>query len=440
MIAQRHLRPLLLVTSILGLAFLCVAPNAAAQDHWVATWAASPQSSRIVFPRAFRPPTPPPGQSGQPAQNNAPSPFPTPPTINNQTVRMIVRTSIGGHRVRVQLSNAFGTTALRIGAAHIALRDKESAITAGSDRPLTFSGGPSFTIPPGAELLSDPVDLDVPKQADLVISLFIPGEASSATVHLTGLHTTYISQPGDFTGAASITPAATVQMWYWIAAVDVLAPRDSGLIVAFGDSITDGATSTPDTDRSWPSQLAQRLAADKAASKLAIVNEGISGNRLLNDGAGVSALARFDRDVLSQPGVKWLMVLEGINDIGIGNLPGTDPADAVTAEDLIAAHEQIIERAHTHGIKAIGATLTPYVGAAYATDKGEAMREAVNQWIRTGGAYDAVVDFDAATQDPANPKQIRPAYNIRDHLHPNDEGYKAMADAVNLSIFTGKAK
>lgn len=350
---------------------------------------------------------------------------------------MIVHMSIGGRRVRVQLSNAFGTTALHVGAAHIALHDRDSAIVSGSDRPLTFSGKPSFTIPPAAEALSDPVDLDVPSLSDLVISLYIP-QATPPTVHLTGLHTTYISQPGDFAGAASIADAKTVQLWYWISAVDVDAPPSAGLIVAFGDSITDGATSTPDTDRSWPSQLAQRLATDQVTANLAIVNEGISGNRLLNDGAGVAALARFDRDVLSQPGVKWLIVLEGINDIGIGGRPGAEPPDAVTADDLIAAHKQIIERAHMHGIKVIGGTLTPYVGAAYATDQGEEMREAINQWIRTSHAYDAVIDFDAAVQDPANPIQIRPAYNIRDHLHPNDDGYKAMAAAVDLSIFKEK--
>jgi lysophospholipase L1-like esterase len=361
--------------------------------------------------------------------------------VTNQTVRMIVHTSIGGHRVRVQLSNAYGASTLQVGSAHVALRDNGSAIVSASDRPLTFSGKTAVSIPPAAEILSDPVDLEVPKLGDLVISVYISGEAASPTVHLTALHTTYISKPGDFTGAPAITDtAATPQLWYWVSAVDVIAPPNAGLIVAFGDSITDGATSTPDTDRSWPSQLAQRLAAKKATAGVAIVNEGISGNRLLNDGAGVSALARFDRDVLSQPGVKWLIVLEGINDIGIGNLPGVQPADAVTADDLIAAHKQIIERAHLHGIKVIGATLTPYVGAAYASDEGEAMREAVNQWIRTSGEYDAVVDFDAATQDPANPKQIRPAYNIRDHLHPNDDGYKAMAEAVDLSIFTRKSK
>jgi len=353
---------------------------------------------------------------------------------------MVVRTSIGGRRLRVQLSNAFGTSALFVGAAHVARHDKESAIVPGSDRPLTFSGKTSFAIPPGAEVLSDAVDLEVPKLGALAISLYIPGEASTPTVHLTALHTTYLSQPGDSTGASSIADPKTVQLWYWISAVDVEAPAKAGLIVALGDSITDGATSTPDTDRSWPSQLAERLVADKATADLAIVNQGISGNRLLNDGAGVSALARFDRDVLSQPGVKWLIVLEGINDIGLGGRPGAQPPDAVTADDLIAAHKQIIERARLHGIKVIGATLTPYLGAAYGTDQGEAIREAVNQWIRTSQAYDAVIDFDAAVQDPANPKQIRPAYNTRDHLHPNDAGYQAMAAAVDLSIFSGKAK
>ncbi len=244
-----------------------------------------------------------------------------------------------------------------MGAAHIALREKASAIVSGSDRALTFSGKPSFTIPPGAEVISDAIDLDVPKLSDLVISVYISGEAAAPTLHLTGLHTTYISKAsGDSAGAPSIAESTNTQSWYWLSSVDVLAPADAGLVVAFGDSITDGATSTPDTDRSWPSQLAQRLQAVDATAGLAIVNQGISGNRLLRDGAGVSALARFDRDVLSQPGVKWVIVMEGINDIGIGTRSGPGSADAVTAEDLIGAHKQIIERAHLHGIKAIGAT------------------------------------------------------------------------------------
>jgi lysophospholipase L1-like esterase len=216
--------------------------------------------------------------------------------------------------------------------------------------------------------------------------------------------------------------------------VDVMAPADSRAIVAFGDSITDGATSTPDTNSSWPSQLAQRLLANKATAKVAIVNEGISGNRVLSDGPGVSALARFDRDVLAQPGVEWVVFMEGINDVG---LYAKAPKDPLTADQLIAAHKQIIERAHLRGIKVIGATLTPFAGANYYSEEGEAIRVALNEFIRTGKAYDAVIDFDAAVRDPQNPKQILPAFNIRDHLHPNDAGYKAMAEAVDLSIFTG---
>jgi lysophospholipase L1-like esterase len=388
-----------------------------AQEKWVATWAASPQAPRL-----------PQGRAGGPAPQ-------TPPGFNNQTVRMVVRTSIGGRRARVQLSNAFGTAPLKIGAAHVALHGMESAIVPGSDHALTFSGKAAFTIPPGAEMISDPVDLEIPRLADLTISVYVPGEVPAPTTHGTGLHTTYVSKAtGDLTGAASFADAAKSQAWYFISSVDVMAPAATGVIVAFGDSITDGATSTPDTDSSWPSQLAKRMSTGKTTANLAIVNEGISGNRVLSDGAGVSALARFDRDVLAQPGVKFLIVMEGINDIGLGARPAAG-AEPLTVDDLIAAHKQMIERAHMRGIKAIGATLTPFQGAAYYSEEGEKIRMALNQWIRTGKAYDAVIDFDAAAQDPENPKQIRPAFNIRDHLHPNDAGYKAMADAVDLSIF-----
>jgi lysophospholipase L1-like esterase len=424
---------------LIGISILAFALTGAAQDRWVATWAASPQSASFNFPRPKQdtaaPNTPAAAPKSAP-QAKQPPPFALPPNVQSQTVRMIIRTSIGGDRVRVKISNAYGTGPLTIGAAHIALRDKESSIVSGSDRVLTFSGKPAFVIPPGALIVSDPVDLRAPKLGDLVISIFVTGEPTPPTVHLTGLHTTYISKPGDFTGATTISDATNSQSWYWISGVDVLAPSCPGVIVALGDSITDGATSTPDEDRSWPSRLAERLAKNKATEEIAIVNQGISGNRLLGDGAGVSALARFDRDVLSQPGVKWLMVLEGINDIGMGSMFGTPASGSlVTAEDLIAAHKQMIVRAHMHGIKVIGTTLLPYGGAGYYSETGESIRQAVNQWIRTGGAYDAVVDFDAKLRDPKNPKELNPAYYINDHLHPNDEGYKLMAEAVDLSIF-----
>ena len=416
------------------LCMLAFALTAVAQEHWIATWAASPQAASFNFPLPkqataspkVEAPTP------KPSQGNQPSPFALPPNVNNQTVRLIVHTSLGGTRARIQLSNAYGTGPLTVGAAHIALRAKGSAIIPQSDRVLTFSGSTSFVIPPGAPVASDPLDFPVPQHGDMVISLYIAGDPTSPTVHLTGLHTTYISKPGDFTKAEEIIDATMTQSWYWISEVDVMAPGDAGTIVAFGDSITDGATSTPDTDRSWPSQLAERLAANKAAKNVAIVNQGISGNRLLADGAGVSALARFDRDVIAQPGVRWLIVLEGINDIGMSTMMG---GAGVSADDLIAAHKQMIERAHMHGIKAIGATLLPYGGATYATEKGEAIRQALNQWIRTSKAYDAVIDFDAKLRDPQNPSQLNSAYFINDHLHPNDAGYKLMAEAVDLSFF-----
>ena len=436
---------IIFMVCILGFALAANTQDLTGQERWVATWAASPQSASFDFPGPKQSAAPKTERNEslkslgeKPEQSKQPPPFFMPPNINNQTVRMIVRASIGGSSVRVRISNAYGTGPLTVGSAHIALHDKGSAIIPASDRALTFSRKDSFVIPPGALIVSDPVDLQIPKLSYLTISIYVTGAPTSSTIHLTGLHTTYISKPGDYTRSVNIEESSTVQSWYWISGVDVLTQADSGLIVALGDSITDGATSTPETDRSWPSKLAERLLANKETANLAIVNHGISGNRLLGDGAGVSALARFDRDVLSQPGVKWLIVLEGINDIGMSSM-GMKLGVPVTAEDLIAAHWQMIERAHLHGIKAIGATLTPFAGALYYSEKGESMRQAVNQWIRTSGAYDAVIDFDAILRDPENPKQMNAEYFINDYLHPNDAGYKAMAEAVDLTIFTSDA-
>jgi lysophospholipase L1-like esterase len=347
---------------------------------------------------------------------------------------MIAHTSIGGRRVRIELSNVFGSTPLAIGAAHIAVRDKDSAIVAASDRALLFGGRPTCWIPPGATEISDAVNLDLPAASDLAVSIYVPEDATADTMHAVGLHTTYISKEGDTTAAPAIADATTTQSFYFLTNVDVAAPPDSAAIVTFGDSITDGAVSTPNTDRSWPSFLARRLAAS-GGSNIAVLNQGISGNRLLRDGAGVNALARFDRDVLVQPGVKWLMILEGINDIGLGLRSGAAASDAVTSDDLIGALKQLVERAHAHGIRVIGCTLTPFEGAAYYSEAGEMARAAVNQWIRSPGAFDAVVDFDAATRDPEHPRQFRQGFNNGDHLHPNDAGYQAMADAIDLSVF-----
>ncbi|MDR1727625.1 MAG: SGNH/GDSL hydrolase family protein [Acidobacteriota bacterium] len=417
--------------------FATAATVAMAEDKWVATWAASPQAASFGFapskPAAGAPkPAPAPDAAAKPAAKEVASFFAVPGPLDDQTVRQVVRVSVGGKSLRVKVSNAHGAIPLVVGAARVALRDKGSAIKPGTDHALTFGGKASFSIPPGALAVSDPVALAVEPLADLAISLFVTGEEPSPTVHLTGLHTTYVTKAGDFTKAAELSDVTTLQAWYWIAEVDVLAPADAATIVAFGDSITDGATSTPDKDQSWPSQLAVRLAANKETAHVGIVNHGISGNQLLSDGAGYSALARFDRDVLATPGVKWLVVLEGINDIGMSSMMG---GEVVSADAIIGAQRQLIDRAHLHGVKVVGATLLPYGGASYHSEKGEAVRQAVNQWIRTGGAYDAVVDFDAKLRDPRNPGEMDPAYYINDHLHPNDAGYKLMADAFDLAIF-----
>jgi lysophospholipase L1-like esterase len=348
---------------------------------------------------------------------------------------MMVRTSIGGHRLRVRLSNAFGSTAIVLGTAHLAIRAKDSGIVPDSDRSLSFNGKPGGTIAPGVVLLSDPVELNVPPVTDLAVSLYFPGETGPPTTHSTGLHNTYISKEGDLTAKTEIPEPVITQSYYWLSGIDVAAGANAALVVTFGDSITDGARSTAETNHSWPALLAARLAANKATANIGVANLGIGGNRVLRDGNGASALARFDRDVLSQPGVKWVTLMEGINDIGRGSMVA---GEAVSGDELIGAYKQFIAQAHAHGIEVIGCTLTPYEGAGYAREDGEQIRAALNAWIRTSGAFDAVVDFEAATRDAANPKRFRAEFDPGDHLHPNDAGYQAMADAFDLKLFTGK--
>lgn len=430
-------------------------------EHWVPTWGTAQQLIRVVppaspstSPSAAPPPAPSAAATTTPPSAAAATTTPpsaavattTPPPfrvsrLNNQTVRMILRTSIGGRRVRVKLSNAFGMPSVSVGAAHVARRGTDAAIATGSDRPLTFGGRSSFTLMPGVVVVSDPVDLDVAPLSDLAVSLFFPRDTDTPTTHSTGLRPTYVSTEGDFTGGSEFPIAGTTQQYYWLSSVEVVAADAAAAIVAFGDSITDGARSTPDTNHSWPALLAARLAANQATANVAVVNEGIGGNRLLSDAAGlagVSALARLDRDVLSHPGVRWLMILEGINDIGTLANPAANVP--VTSDDLIWVLKEMVARAHAEGIKVIGCTLTPYGGAGYSRDEGEVMRSAVNDWIRTSGTFDAVVDFEAATRDPADPKRFKPEFDPGDHLHPNNAGYEAMANVIDLSIFGGKAE
>jgi len=399
----------------------------APREHWVTTWATA-QSLAPVPPLAARPPRSDAGQT-------RPSPISQiPDTLNNQTVEMIVRTSIGGRRVRVQLSNALGTARLTIGAAHIALRQKDAAIVPESDRVLTFAGRAAINVPPGALIVSDPVDLDVPPLSDLAVSVYLPENTGPPTVHNLGLHTTYIAE-GNALGRASLDVSSTNTAYFWLASVEVLAPYNAAAIVAFGDSITDGFGTTPNKNQAWPTLLARRLAAQKTTSRLAVLNEGISGNRVLRDGAGLNALARFDRDMLSHSGVRWMILLEGINDITFSALPGMSSTEAVTADDLEWGYSQMIERAHSHGIKVAGATILPVEGVPTYTESGEVVRQAVNQWIRTSKALDAVIDFDALMRDPANPKRLRAEFDCGDHVHPNDAGNQAMADAIDPAVF-----
>lgn len=406
---------------------LIVAGSAAllpAQEHWVATWGTAETLSRQPAPA--RPANAAPPRQGAASINTR--------GFNNQTVRMIARTSMAGKRVRVKLENEFGAAPVKVAAAHIALREKDSAIVAASDRALQFNGQAGVTIGPGAVIVSDPVDLTVPAVTDVAVSLFFADETGAPTAHATALHDTYVVE-GDATAKATMDAPTVTHSYYYLAAIDVMAPEKAFSIVPYGDSITDGARSSNESNHSWPALLAARLAAKKDTANIGVANMGIGGNRVLRDGSGVSAIARFDRDVLSQSGVKWVMLLEGINDIG---REASQPAEMVEANDVIGGYKQIIDQAHTHGLKIIGCTLTPYGGAGYQREHGEAVRQAVNQWIRTSGAFDAVVDFEKATRDASTPPKIRPEFDPGDHLHPNDAGYQAMADAIDLSVFTKK--
>lgn len=375
-------------------------------SRWTGTWAASP--------------SPVPDREGAIA---APS-----------TLRQIVHVTRGGTGVRVTFSNELGTDPLTLSGAHLGVRAQGSSLVPGTDKPLAFDGGASITIPPGAVAVSDPVTMDVATLTDLAITLVLPAQPLHViTQHDLGLQTNF-EGPGDQLANPEITGAKPLDHWRFLKNVEVTGGRPGGAIVTLGDSITDGYRSTADNNRRWPDELARRLQADRRLSGWAVLNAGISGGRVLHDKAGPSALARFDRDVLSQSGVRYLIILEGINDIGRTDQP-SEPGDAITTRQLIVGYEQMIERAHAHGIKVYGATLTPFVGAGYASPAGEAMRQAVNDWIRTSGRFDGVIDFDKVTRNPSNPSVMSSTADSGDHLHPGDAGYKLMGDSIDLKLF-----
>ena len=369
------------------------------------------------------------------------APLFAPPTIFvDQTLRQVVHVTIGGSQVRVRFSNALGTQPLTVGAASVGLHGSGASVRPGSLRTLTFGGATSITIPNGAVAISDPVRLQVRPQDDLAVSLFLPS-ASPATSLLSLAHqTSYVSPSGDFTGADDIPGATTTTSWYWLSGVEVRASWGSRAVVAFGDSITEGFNSTTDANSRWPDTLARRLLAHRDTRDIAVLNEAISGNRVLNDEIGPNAEKRIDRDVLTQGGLAYVIVLLGTNDMGFSQIPsGVFPSGVlltdVSADDIIAGYKQMILRAHEQGARVYGATVLPFEGASYWDAAAEAKRQAINQWIRTSGWYDAVIDFDKVTRDPSAPTKLLPAYDSGDHLHPNDAGYAAMGNSIDLRLF-----
>ena len=403
------------------LAALLLAPSVAQAkpnpppDHWVATWA----TANVAIPGAT-------GRFGQ----------------ADTTYREIVRSSLPGPLLRVEFTNRYGTEPLRIGAAHVALAAGGGEIQLGSANALTFAGQPSIVIPAGAVAVSDPAALNVPANTDLAVSIFIPAQAiTTASGHNATFTTNYVAA-GNSVGLKTMPSAQKMSPWAFLKAVDVKTTYDTGAIVAFGDSITDGNGSTPDAHDSWPALLAKRLHGGGKTKGVAIVNEGISGNRMLHFGTGPSAMSRFDDDCITLPGVRYLILLEGINDIGHaedGN-PASTPAHDATFETITQAYVQLIERTHDHGIKVYLATLTPYQGAMYASPAGQKMRDEVNAWIRSSKLIDGVIDFDAATRDKSNPEAYAASVESRDDLHPGPGGYKAMADSINLKLFEPNAQ
>ena len=438
-----------LVAGVVCAAQVSVPARGAQEPHWVGTWFAAStarseqggtpqQSAPRADERLDLPPAVAAAAPGQPLPVGGQSPL----HFHDQTLRQIAHISLGGTRFRVVLTNAFGTEPLTIGAAHVALRATGAAIVAGSGRALTFGGRRRTVLPAGAILTSDPVDLAAPDFTDLAVDIYLPDDTSTSkspvTTHPASWQTNYVSVPGNHAGAVTFPvqtttayrradglPSAT---WFFLTRVEVAASPASGAIVALGDSITDGTASTIDTNNRWPDQFARRLA--QSGIRASVLNAGIGGNRVLSEGNGPAALARFDRDVIAQPGVSAVIVLEGINDIGQARQNASP-----RAEELIAAHRQMIERAHARGLRIFGATLMPFEGANYWTPEGEAKRRALNEWIRSGNAYDAVFDFDAAVRDPEHPTRTLPRYDPGDHLHLNAAGYEAAARTIDVALF-----
>jgi len=376
--------------------------------HWVGTWTASPAPSEAAL------------------------------GFNNQTLRMNPRVSIGGDTLRVRVSNAYGNAKLVVGSAYVGIREKGSAIVPGSERKLTFGGADSAVAAAGALLISDSVKLDVAPLADLAVSLYLPGEIPTG-FQITGRYvrqTNFISPPGDFSAAIEMPVGKITDEWFFVSGIDILTSKETGGVVALGDSLTDANISTHDTYNRWPDELARRLVARQGSRSFGVMNQGLGGNRILHDVRGESGLRRFDRDVLAQPGVTHAIVMLGTNDL---RNRYAKPDEEVTAEQMIAGLTQMALRAQARGIKLFGATLTPFGNETYLPGAWNPVREehrvAVNNWIREGGVLDGMVDFDRALRDPQRATQMLPIYDCGDGLHPSDRGYCQMGDVIDLALF-----
>lgn len=416
---RKPIRSTFLAAAFALAATLSVPATAFAEDqNWVGTWMASPQPTW-----------------------DADFPFPTkiPASVTDQTFRQIVRVSLGGSRVRLVFSNAYGDQPMQIGGASVGLAGNDNAVESGTLRKITFGGKDGILVPPGAPAISDPLEMAVEEQTKLAVSIYLPDETPLTTFHWDGRQTAWFGE-GDQTEADSFAATETTDARVFLSDVLVDTPNE-GAVVVIGDSITDGNGATVDADARWPDFLAKRL----APQRIAVLNGGISGGRLLQDKMGVNVAARLERDVFAQPNVKAAILLIGINDI---SWPGTDFAPdqmRPTADEMIAGYQQVIALAQANNVQLIGATLPPFEGALTGTPLGnyhnaekDALRQEINRWIRESGAFDAVVDFDAVLRDPANPARINPAFDSGDHLHPGDAGNRAMAEAIDLDALLGR--
>jgi lysophospholipase L1-like esterase len=390
---------------LLILSLSCTSYIASAKECWIGTWV-----------------------SGQ--QLTEPRNLPPAPGLSNNTLRQVVHVTLGGSKLRVQFSNTYGSSPVTIKAAHLAVSKGGSAIDTATDRALTFKGASSITIPAKEAVYSDTIDFNVAPLSNLAVSIYF-GETSADVTGHPGSRTTSYIQTGDAVTATDMESAVKTDHWYILSGIDLRLDDSYACVVTLGDSIADGRGSTTNGNDRWPDNLARRLQADPNTAKISVLNQGIGGNAVVSGGLGPTALERFKRDVLGQSGVRWVVILEGVNDIG-----GSKSEKIAT--DLIAAYEQFIDKARAHDILVYGVPILPFGGSMYDSNDHEAARQTVNKWIRTSGKFDAVIDLDAAVRDPANPNRLLPAYDTGDHLHLNVAGYQKMAEAIDLDLFKQK--